>query len=186
MAYKLDFKKLASNRLFELDKLRNENNNLCEIHNRDIDTQIDQTLSIYISRMNINTKSSTIASLFESHNIGIVDHVDLVKQKCAEPGITSAFIHFAVWFDTDESWQIQNAIRTEGYFNLNYDPSITWFVRNNDTNRKMYDYGRDGSIYEIESKITSLKSINRELVKHINHNMKKNRLGGDAANLIIV
>ena len=146
MAYKLDFKKLESNRLIELDKLRNENNNLCEIHNRDIDTQIDQTLSIYISRMNINTKSSTIASLFESHNIGIVDHVDLVKQKCAEPG----------------------------YFNLNYDPSITWFVRNNDTNRKMYDYGRDGSIYEIESKITSLKSINRELVKRINHNMTKN------------
>ena len=86
---------------------------------------------------------------------------------------TSAFIHFAVWFDTDESWQIQHAIRTEGYFNLNYDPSITWFVRNNDTNRKMYDYERDGSIYEIESKITSLKSINTELVKHINHNMKK-------------
>lgn len=152
----------------ELEFLTNKNRKLRKICERDIDNGIDQSMSIYISKINDTTSTTMIESLFRYNNIGIIDRVDIVNQTYSiEPGIKSAFIHFAVWFNTSESRELQRAIRKDGFANINYDTSITWFTRENrTTSRKSFEpvpIYRNMSITEMLQQIAFLKVVNQEL-----------------------
>ena len=169
---------------FDMDKFENklrdeygylmkENRKLKSACNRRDTSPIDQNMSIYISRLYEHTDENTVCSMFKSHNIGIIERVDFVKQTgIPEPGIMSAFIHFAVWFDTTESAQLQHSIRTEGFMNINYDNTFTWFTRENRTSSRtkkdnLHDLGNNISLCDLEHKINMLKLINYELKKQI-------------------
>ena len=151
-----------------LEFLTNKNRKLRKICDRDVDNGIDQSMSIYISKINDTTLSTTIESLFRYNNIGIIDRVDIVNQTYSiEPGIKSAFIHFAAWSNTSESRELQRSIRQDGFANINYDTSITWFTRENrTTSRKSFEpvpIYRNMRIIEMQQQIAFLKVVNQEL-----------------------
>jgi len=161
------------NRQFELASLKKTHKGLLKKYDNEVDSSINQSMSIYISKISSATRATTIESLFRYNNIGIIDRVDIVNQTMViEPGIKSAFIHFAVWFDTPESRQLQNSIRNDGFVNINYDTAFTWFTRINHTaertRREHAPTYINMSIGELEKKIDFMKTVNAELEKQIN------------------
>ena len=157
----------------ELAFLNKINKNLIRKYDNDVDSSIDQSMSIYISKISSNTHANTIAKQFRYNNIGIIERVDIVNQTYTiEPGIKSAFIHFAVWFDTPESRFMQNSIRNEGFVNINYDSHITWFTRINHTTERIKKEPIPAyinmSISQLEYRIGFMKTVNAELEKQIN------------------
>ena len=79
------------------------------------------SITICIPKMNRNTKKSYIKQIFDSHNFGTIENIDLIllgKNK-------RAFIHYSSWNNNEKSIKVKNILENGNDFKIMYN--MPWF-----------------------------------------------------------
>tara|TARA_Y100000389_G_scaffold76181_1_gene72838 strand:- start:1236 stop:1502 length:267 start_codon:yes stop_codon:yes gene_type:complete len=79
------------------------------------------SITICIPKMNRNTKKSSIKEIFDLHNFGIINNIDLIllgKNK-------RAFIHYSSWNNDEKSIKVKNILENGEDFKIMYN--MPWF-----------------------------------------------------------
>jgi len=79
------------------------------------------SITICIPKMNRNTKKSYIKQLFDLHNFGTIENIDLIllgKNK-------RAFIHYSSWNNNEKSIKVKNILENGNDFKIMYN--MPWF-----------------------------------------------------------
>ena len=79
------------------------------------------SITICIPKMNRNTKKSHIKQLFDLHNFGTIENIDLIllgKNK-------RAFIHYSSWNNNEKSIKVKNILESGNDFKIMYN--MPWF-----------------------------------------------------------
>ncbi len=79
------------------------------------------SITICIPKMNRNTKKSYIKQIFDSHNFGTIENIDLIllgKNK-------RAFIHYSYWNNNEKSIKVKNILESGNDFKIMYN--MPWF-----------------------------------------------------------
>jgi hypothetical protein len=87
--------------------------------------------SVFIPRVFINISKERIAELFDKLDIGIVDHIDLIKKKGREGEYCAAYIHFKYWLKSTASRNFRAKLDTEEGAKLVYDDPWYWVILKN-------------------------------------------------------
>jgi len=89
--------------------------------------QIDQTLSIYIPRINQYITEQYIKDVFSDLNIGVVSRVDVVD--IPNKAQNSAYVHFSEWNNTDVVSMLQCKIKNPNQqAKIVYNSPWFWFL----------------------------------------------------------
>ena len=79
------------------------------------------SITICIPKMNRNTNKSSIKEIFNLHNIGTIENIDLIllgKNK-------RAFIHYSSWNNNEKSIKVKNVLENNEDFKIMYN--MPWF-----------------------------------------------------------
>ena len=79
------------------------------------------SITICIPKMNRNTNKSSIKEIFNLHNFGTIENIDLIllgKNK-------RAFIHYSSWNNNEKSIKVKNVLENNEDFKIMYN--MPWF-----------------------------------------------------------
>ena len=79
------------------------------------------SITICIPKMNRNTKKSSIKEVFNLHNFGTIENIDLIllgKNK-------RAFIYYSSWNNNEKSIKVKNILENGEDFKIMYN--MPWF-----------------------------------------------------------
>lgn len=79
------------------------------------------SITICIPKMNRNTNKSSIKEIFNLHNFGTIENIDLIllgKNK-------RAFIHYSSWNNNEKSIKVKNILENNEDFKIMYN--MPWF-----------------------------------------------------------
>jgi len=104
-------------------------------------SQINSELSIYIPHVFPNFTTEYIAGVFETLDLGRVDHIDFVaKQDKNGKNYNAAYVHFAEWFDGPATEHFQErVINPNKEARIIHDEPWYWIVLEN--NAKKFEPG---------------------------------------------
>ena len=101
---------------------------------------LKQSLSLYIPFIRDNVSLETFQNSFHTMNIGKVSTVDFVLN--AKNPLREAFVHFEVFYDTQEAYDFQTNLMREQKMRLWYEDKCFWSVSENFSKKKAMVGGR--------------------------------------------
>jgi hypothetical protein len=114
-----------------------------------------ENMSVYIPHVFPNFTKDYIADVFERHNIGIVDHVDLVAKEDREgKPYNAAYVHFLHWCSGPEAVEMYYRIRNSNEeARIVHDSPWYWILLEN--RGKKYDPTARRPCIELERRPTA-------------------------------
>ena len=101
---------------------------------------LKQSLSLYIPFIRDNVTLITFQETFHTNNIGKVSSVDFVMN--AKNPLREAFVHFEVFYDTQEAYDFQTNLIREQKMKIWYEDKCFWSISENFSKKKALVGGR--------------------------------------------
>ena len=101
---------------------------------------LKQSLSLYIPFIRDNVSLETFQETFHSTNIGKVSSVDFVFN--AKNPLREAFVHFEVFYDTQDAYDFQTNLVREQKMKIWYEDNCFWSISENFSKKKAMVGGR--------------------------------------------
>ena len=122
-----------------------------------------ENMSIYIPRVFGNIGEKKIKNVFESNNIGRVNHVDLVAKMGKDHKIYhSAYVNFEEWYNNVASRNIQEKLNADKEVKIVYDDPWYWTVYKNKTKKFGGNGARKERLVLEKDKLTEKKELEFE------------------------
>jgi hypothetical protein len=94
-------------------------------------------LSVFIPRVFVNINKARISEIFDKLDLGIIDHIDLVRKRGPNGDYNSAYVHLKYWLKTDASRRFRdNLFNSKDGAKLVYDDPWFWIVLPNTASQK--------------------------------------------------
>ena len=101
---------------------------------------LKQSLSLYIPFIRDNVSLESFQETFERMRIGKVSSVDFVLN--AKNPLREAFVHFEVFYDTQEAYEFQTNLMREQKMKIWYEDKCFWSISENFSKKKAMVGGR--------------------------------------------